>query len=789
MIAPQKRLREYRCPPDFRHGVLFSKLRTSPVPPIDNLRNERTMTTDKRNNDELTREIERLRARIGELETEEARCRVALYGMGEGTVVVDAEGKVRRVNPVAEVLTGWSEPEADGKPLAEVFRLTADADDLYHRVRSRNAPVDLEHDVVLTARDGNERPIGGNIAPVRDADGNITGAVIVFRDETEIRHARNREHHLKRVLMAIREVDRLITTEKDPLQLIQRACDNLTGTLGYHSAWIIVLNESGDAAAMTAHSGFENFNGLEGGDFSFMEKRFARGEFTTCTKKALARGDLVTVPVTIMEPRTDCPECPLSGEYPDRSGLTRVLSYAGKVHGVLSVSVPSAFARDPEEQRLFSELADDLAFGLHGLAAAARIQRLDFIVNTVPHPMSFVSPDYRYLAVNAVYADLYRVEPEKIVGRTPADFLGVEMFETEIKPRMDRCFAGETVRYEINTDFPAKGRRWMEVNYYPYSDGTGEITGLVYHGFDITERKETETALRESEARLRAAGEVAYDLTYEWNPDDDALLWFGDIDGLLGYEAGEIPRTIEGWLDLILPDDRERLEMAVAHHRGSTDSIHYEYRVRCKDGSYRHWRDRGRPLYDERGRPGRRIGVCKDITEQKRTEEALRESEARYRTHFQEFPIPIFVMKRVNGSFVLTDCNAAAEAITKGGVKKVLGLPAERIYATPEKRHMLRTLDVAFRERRIIRREFDYRFATTGESFHFSGTWVPVGPDTVMLHTEDITERRRAESARRESEEGSRRSSRDHGTRSSSPTGTCGSFRPIPRRARSPVMI
>ncbi|GAF94958.1 unnamed protein product, partial [marine sediment metagenome] len=138
---------------------------------------------------------------------------------------------------------------------------------------------------------------------------------------------------------------------------------------------------------------------------------------------------------------------------------------------------------------------------------------------------------------------------------------------------------------------------------------------------DITERKRAEEKLKESEGRLRIAGKAAYDLIYEWDVETGHLEWFGDIDGMLGYEQGEISQSIEAWLKLIHPEDAGQLEDAVEFHRTSTEPIQYEYRVKHMDGSWRHWNDHGLPLLDENGRPYRWIGVCTDITERKLAEE------------------------------------------------------------------------------------------------------------------------------------------------------------------------
>ncbi len=130
---------------------------------------------------------------------------------------------------------------------------------------------------------------------------------------------------------------------------------------------------------------------------------------------------------------------------------------------------------------------------------------------------------------------------------------------------------------------------------------------------------------RESENRLRIAGTTAYDLIYERDVETDVLKWFGDIDGALGYESGQIQNNIENWVNIIHPDDRPRLEDAIELHRTSTNQISYEYRIQHKDESWRYWSDRALPLLNDKGRPYKWIGVCTDVTDSKRAEEEREE--------------------------------------------------------------------------------------------------------------------------------------------------------------------
>ncbi|HKK68808.1 MAG TPA: GAF domain-containing protein, partial [Bacteroidales bacterium] len=169
------------------------------------------------------------------------------------------------------------------------------------------------------------------------------------RIKTDFSTQQNREAHLKNVLLAIRDVNKLIARETDPEQLIHKICNSLIKTRGYFNAWIALTDGKGEVAETSAAAGFNC-------GFGIMESALHRGEFPLCMRHSL---DMNKVEVN-RNPPADCPDCPLSSEYEGRSGLACRLSHKDRVFGIISVSVPEKFVHDNEEQDLFAELAADL---------------------------------------------------------------------------------------------------------------------------------------------------------------------------------------------------------------------------------------------------------------------------------------------------------------------------------------------------------------------------------------------------------------------------------------------
>ncbi|HEX3052958.1 MAG TPA: PAS domain S-box protein [Aggregatilineaceae bacterium] len=124
----------------------------------------------------------------------EMRYQTTLLSIGDGVIVTDAEGQIVLLNPVAELLTGWTQSEANGKPLEAVFHIVSEETRLpmenpVRQVLQKGSIAGLANHTLLITKDGREIPIADSGAPTRSSDGVIEGIVLVFRDQTEERAA------------------------------------------------------------------------------------------------------------------------------------------------------------------------------------------------------------------------------------------------------------------------------------------------------------------------------------------------------------------------------------------------------------------------------------------------------------------------------------------------------------------------------------------------------------------------------------------------------------------------
>ena len=166
------------------------------------------------------------------------------------------------------------------------------------------------------------------------------------------------------------------------------------------------------------------------------------------------------------------------------------------------------------------------------------------------------------------------------------------------------------------------GIKWLEVHAIRIN--WDEKPAVLNFASETTERRCAEEALRMSEERFRLAAHSASDLIYEWDILGNSLEWYGNIDEILGYAPNEFPRTLEAWGKIIHPDDYDRVIDSIGNSLRERNHFSEEYRIRCKDGSYRYWIDRGTPPSVISANQFKWVRVVSDVTESKKATEDLK---------------------------------------------------------------------------------------------------------------------------------------------------------------------
>ncbi|MCE5185684.1 MAG: PAS domain-containing sensor histidine kinase [Planctomycetaceae bacterium] len=241
--------------------------------------------------------------------------------------------------------------------------------------------------------------------------------------------------------------------------------------------------------------------------------------------------------------------------------------------------------------------------------------------------------DFLWLYENAAMARLNGTDSEAVVGRrlletlpshadSPFQQLYVEVAESGEPGVLEAPFKAETMTQE----------KWFRLAVVPIGQ---DIAVLAQ---DTTERKNAEAALRQSEERLRLTYKAAKIGAFDSNLLTDVDIWTPELEALHGLAPGELhPKNFE-WEKLVHPDDHEAIMQWVDRSCSTGEPVPGEWRVVWPNGSV-HWLSGTfQGFRDESGSPARIIGIAMDITERKRMEEALRQSESSFRDLANSMP-------------------------------------------------------------------------------------------------------------------------------------------------------
>ena len=233
-------------------------------------------------------------------------------------------------------------------------------------------------------------------------------------------------------------------------------------------------------------------------------------------------------------------------------------------------------------------------------------------------------PDGTFTYVNDVYCRVVGLTREEVIGRNWRPF-GVEADMLLIESRLRMLTPENPVVVIENRVYDGRGQeRWMQFVNRGFYDAHGELVEMQSVGRDITERVRVEQRLQEGEQRWKFALESSGFGVWDWDLTRDTIFRSSQFKIMLGYGADEpIDNAEHGWQTLVHPEDRPGTELAVNEHlMQRADEFAREFRMRCKDGSWKWVMGRGKVIRrDDQDRALRMTGTLEDISRRKAAEE------------------------------------------------------------------------------------------------------------------------------------------------------------------------
>jgi PAS domain S-box-containing protein len=262
--------------------------------------------------------------------------------------------------------------------------------------------------------------------------------------------------------------------------------------------------------------------------------------------------------------------------------------------------------------------------------AEERLREYEKAVEGSEEIMAVIDREYRYLIANRKFLKLRNMTKEQVVGRLVPEILNKRVFESVIKDKLDECFAGKVVRYEMKYAYPEIGERDLLVSYFPI-EGAAGVDRVACILQDITESKRIAEALRTSEERFRLAAQAAKMYAYEWDVATDKVVRSEEYVNVLGHSHWAKQLTRQELLSSVHPEDRALFVGSINQLTPQNPNTQISYRFLRPDGSIIWLEKKAKGFFDEQGKLLRVIGMVANITERKRAEEALRESEDKLR--------------------------------------------------------------------------------------------------------------------------------------------------------------
>lgn len=337
---------------------------------------------------------------------------------------------------------------------------------------------------------------------------------------------------------------------------------------------------------------------------------------------------------------------------------TNTVPLTGKTFTYLSTKLP--LRREDGTIYALCGISTDITARQHAeVELRASEQRLRTIIETEPECIKVVNAEGILVEMNAAGLALLEAESlDEAQARPLIEYVQPEC-RNDFMALHARVMNGGFGVLEFEITGLNGTRRWLETHAAPLRDGSGCLTGLLAVTRDITERRRDEEALRKSASRLHMAIENSHMVIWEFDLLHNELRYDDAALKLLDIETSIPPHTLEGWLELIHPDDRALFmaQFQTASQQGASP-FDLEYRCATQSDQWGWVHTRGDFIqFDANGNPRLALGSTLNINAKKQAEIALREEKERFELIFNNNPDVMVISSLPQG--IITDVNDA----------------------------------------------------------------------------------------------------------------------------------
>ncbi len=509
-----------------------------------------------------------------ELSETQEEYKTALYSIGDGVITTDISGKIKQMNPIAEILTGWKEDEAKGLPLYKVFNIINEetgnkVENPVDLVLKKGMIVGLANHTILISKSGKHISIADSGSPIKNNDNEIIGVVLVFRDQTEERAKE------KLLLESEERFRKSFTTSPDAIN----------------------INRLSDGMYVSVNNGFLKLTGYT------VEEVIGKTSYDINIWADIAdREKLITGLKS--------------------TGVVENLEARFKLkNGEIKEGLMSAVIMELNNEKHIISITRDIS---ERILAQKKIKtseaNLNSLINNRKESIWSIDTNYNYAILNNNFTEDYFETYKKEIypGLNAIEVLSPEL-QAFWKPKFDAALSGERITFEFSAPKNDILRHYL-VHLNPIISDE-KITGVSGLTVDITEQKLAEKAFRENQLQLKSLINKLPLVLF--STDENGIFTVSEGKGLeaLGLKPGqvvgmsvfEVYKDNPSICDAIrkcLQGEERKLIIVVGNLIYDVDHI---------------------PIIDETGKVSGLIGIAIDVTETKKVEKALIESEEQLR--------------------------------------------------------------------------------------------------------------------------------------------------------------
>jgi PAS domain S-box-containing protein len=476
-------------------------------------------------------------------------------------------------------------------------------------------------------------------------------------------------------LRALRLINKVLISETDQHILLNSLSQILLKEKGYFNIWII-LTLHDIPVEPYYHAGFGT-----GRDSSFepMARILKKGIMPPCAQKLTESKNLYIIDDLSHE----CKLCPFYETYKNRAGITRRLGSGKTSLGWISASVPKAFIEDKEEQDFFIEITDQISHALEILNYKTSQNNMgnkyNAFADTTSDGILEIDLQGHLISANKSSHSLLGPLLQERFGLSLEPLMNAEnfrLFEESIltaqkeEKAVNRILEGKDWNSQIIS---------LSISLYPRKSLTGVIIGFSIFLREVTETSKKLEDIKKSEERFFNMFRNA-PLAYQSLDEEGRFLEVNDnwLE-LTGYERDEV---LGHWFgDYLAPGYKEVFEQRFPLFK-KRGQVHSEFYMVTKKGTNRYISFEGRIGYKEDGSFRQTHCVLTDVTERKRSEDAVKENEAYFRSIFEYIDSGIVIYEPFNDGedFIFRDLNPAGQLMSKVQLADVKGRKVSEVF-------------------------------------------------------------------------------------------------------------